>query len=144
MNDQWAIKGESIFRRRHPLAENTLRRIENGIRRYWGQWAEPFLVKLRGTRDRQLAASAIALVEPLILPYHGTAVCAGAFLFRCAILCRASSLSPCCCITFSNVACLGTLLGTLPHIHAGNCISSKQEVASSILARTTKLFLNYC
>lgn len=83
----WSIKGESIFRRRHPLAENTLRRIENGIRRYWGQWAEPFLVKLRGTRERQLAASAyplseplptisaggghLGLVEPFLVSYHG-------------------------------------------------------------------------
>ena len=83
----WSIKGKSIFGRRHPLTENTLRRIENGIRKYWGGWAEPFLVKLRGTKDRQLAATAyplsaplptisaggahLYLVEPFLVSYHG-------------------------------------------------------------------------
>ena len=83
----WSIKGESIFERRHPLAENTLRRIENGIRKYWGEWAEPFLVKLRGTKGYQLAASAyplsaplptisaggghLCLIEPFLVSYHG-------------------------------------------------------------------------
>jgi len=45
----WSIHGESIFNRRRALAPATLRRIEAGIRRYWGEWAEPFIVILRGT-----------------------------------------------------------------------------------------------
>lgn len=45
----WSIRGRSIHDRQKPLAEATLRRIESGIRRYWGEWAEPFLVVLRGT-----------------------------------------------------------------------------------------------
>ena len=61
----WSIPGESIFGRKKTLCENTMRRIEAGIKRYWGAWAEPFLVVLRGTEDRQLASSAIPLSSPL-------------------------------------------------------------------------------
>ncbi len=61
----WSIPGQSIFDRTHPLCANTLRRIEAGIRKYWGAWAEPFLVSLRGTQDAQLEASAISLKKPL-------------------------------------------------------------------------------
>lgn len=83
----WSIKGESIFNRKHPLAENTLRRIENGIRKYWGQWAEPFLILLRGTNEKQLNCTThqisepiptisaggvhIGLVRPFLTHYHG-------------------------------------------------------------------------
>lgn len=43
----WSIPGESIFTRKRPLKPNTLARIEAGIRKYWGSWAEPFIVVLR-------------------------------------------------------------------------------------------------
>ena len=45
----WSIPGKSIFNRKKPLAEATMKRIEIGIQRYWGEWAEPFIVHLRGT-----------------------------------------------------------------------------------------------
>lgn len=61
----WSIPGESIFDRKKPLCENTLRRIEAGIRKYWGAWAKPFLIVLRGSGDAQLEASAIPLSSPL-------------------------------------------------------------------------------
>lgn len=61
----WSIPGTSIFRRKKLLAPNTLRRIEAGIERFWGKWAEPFLVILRGTRDGQLKRTAISLENPL-------------------------------------------------------------------------------
>lgn len=61
----WTIPGESIFDRKKPLCENTLRRIEAGIRKYWGAWAEPFLIVLRGTKDDQIANSAVPLTAPL-------------------------------------------------------------------------------
>jgi len=61
----WSIPGESIFGRKKPLCKNTLRRIEAGIKRYWGAWAEPFLIVLRGTSDRQLASTAIPISAPL-------------------------------------------------------------------------------
>ena len=61
----WSIPGESIFDRKRPLCENTLRRIEAGIEKYWGEWAEPFLIVLRGTKEKQLESSAIPLSHPL-------------------------------------------------------------------------------
>lgn len=61
----WALPGTSIFRRDKPLAVNTLRRIEAGIRKFWGEWAEPFLIVLRGTRDGTLDKTAIRLDSPL-------------------------------------------------------------------------------
>lgn len=61
----WSIPGESIFDRKKPLCENTLRRIEAGIRKFWGGWAEPFLVVLRGTADQQIVSSAVPLTRPL-------------------------------------------------------------------------------
>jgi len=45
----WSIPGKSIFERKKPLAEATMRRIRIGIERYWGEAAAPFLVKFRGT-----------------------------------------------------------------------------------------------
>lgn len=45
----WSIPGEPIIGRRRPLRPATLARIEAGIRKYWGEFAEPFLVILRGT-----------------------------------------------------------------------------------------------
>ena len=44
----WSIPGESIFDRKKPLCTNTLRRIEAGIRKYWGAWSEPFIVEYYG------------------------------------------------------------------------------------------------
>ncbi|MBO4304639.1 MAG: DNA cytosine methyltransferase [Lentisphaeria bacterium] len=61
----WSIPGKSIFGRKKPLCPNTLRRIEAGIRKYWGQWAEPFLIVLRGTGEKQIDASAIPLSAPV-------------------------------------------------------------------------------
>ena len=61
----WSIPDKSIFARKKPLAENTIRRIESGIRKYWGDWAEAFLVILRGTKDSQCSASVRRLNEPL-------------------------------------------------------------------------------
>lgn len=41
----WSIPCPSIFERERPLAENTLRRIAEGIRRYVVECAEPFIVE---------------------------------------------------------------------------------------------------
>lgn len=64
----WSIKGQSIFNRKTPLKPNTLKRIENGIRKYWKDWAEPFLVLLRGTKPNQLDCTTHRLTEPLFIP----------------------------------------------------------------------------
>jgi len=58
----WAMKGESIFRRRRPLAPRTLDRIEAGLRKFGG---EPFVAVLRGTNMRQSGAWAKPMDEPL-------------------------------------------------------------------------------
>ena len=73
----WNIPGKSIFTRKKPLAENTLKRIEAGILKYWGEYAEPFLVILRGqstVRSINLPLPTVTgsgahygLIEPFIL-----------------------------------------------------------------------------
>ena len=77
----WSIPGESIFTRKRPLAPATLKRIEAGIQKYWGEWAEPFLVILRGTgttREINLPLPAITaggqhlgIVQPFLTKFHG-------------------------------------------------------------------------
>jgi DNA (cytosine-5)-methyltransferase 1 len=81
----WSVPGESIFNRKKPLVENTIRRIAAGIERYWGDYAEPFLAVLYGTgnvRSLNLPLPSVttsgthhALVTPLLKPfitrYHG-------------------------------------------------------------------------
>jgi DNA (cytosine-5)-methyltransferase 1 len=47
----WSIPCPSIFTRKRPLAEKTLRRIEIGLRKFCGPDAKPFIVKLRGTNN---------------------------------------------------------------------------------------------
>lgn len=45
----WSLEGESIFSRKKPLAEATMRRIIAGLERFGGPELQPFLVILRGT-----------------------------------------------------------------------------------------------
>ncbi len=47
----WDFPGESIFKRKKPLANATLARIAAGLRKYGGRNAEPFLVMLYGSND---------------------------------------------------------------------------------------------
>jgi DNA (cytosine-5)-methyltransferase 1 len=50
----WNLRGSSIFERERPLSPNTMRRIEEGIRRYCsGPLAEAFIVVLRNHADAQ-------------------------------------------------------------------------------------------
>lgn len=44
----WEIPGKSIFSRKKPLSENTMRRIEAGLKKFSGPEIEPFLIVLRG------------------------------------------------------------------------------------------------
>ncbi|MBU4317131.1 MAG: DNA cytosine methyltransferase [Proteobacteria bacterium] len=46
----WSLPCPSIFDRKKPLAENTLRRIAEGIRRYVIEAAEPFIVTYYGSK----------------------------------------------------------------------------------------------
>jgi len=70
----WNIHGRSIFNRKKPLAENTIKRIAAGIEKYWGDDAKAFLACLYGTgtaRTLDLPLPAVscvphyAVVEPV-------------------------------------------------------------------------------
>lgn len=50
----WAMPGQSIFNRKKPLSENTMRRIEAGLRKFGGPAAEPFLLMMRGSSNGHL------------------------------------------------------------------------------------------
>jgi DNA (cytosine-5)-methyltransferase 1 len=73
----WSIQGASIFDRKRPLAEATLRRIAAGIQKYWKDYAKPFLAVLYGTGGAHslgMPLSSVttsgahhALVEPFVL-----------------------------------------------------------------------------
>ncbi len=80
----WSIPGQSIFSRARPLAPATMSRIAAGIRRYWGEWAQPFLTAIDhtgGGLDRAYALdeplrtvtteNRFALVEPFLVPHYG-------------------------------------------------------------------------
>ncbi|WP_312921081.1 DNA cytosine methyltransferase [Stutzerimonas nitrititolerans] len=60
----WSLPCPSIFERKKPLAENTLRRIARGIQRYVIESAEPFLVSYYGTKEGKDLRSQ-ALDQPL-------------------------------------------------------------------------------
>lgn len=47
----WSNRGTSIFTRPNPLKPNTIARIAAGIRKFWGEWAEPFLLILRNNQN---------------------------------------------------------------------------------------------
>ncbi len=76
----WSIRGESIFDRKKPLCENTLRRIESGIRRYWGEMAEPFMIRYNGGDNRVHSvrepmpvidtSNRYGLVQPFFMVYN--------------------------------------------------------------------------
>jgi len=81
----WSIPGTSIFNRKRPLADSTLRRIaSSGIEKYWGEYAKPFISRFHGgkgfeKRNHTLnnplptldTSGRYALVEPLIMEYYG-------------------------------------------------------------------------
>ena len=83
----WNLKGKSIFDRKKALSPNTLKRIAAGLKIFGGEAAEPFLVILNGTTDRQINTTVRSadeplgpiagngshhgLVEPFLVNYHG-------------------------------------------------------------------------
>lgn len=75
----WSIKGESIFNRKRPLAENTLRRIWAGLMKYGGK---AFVIgQQSGAVARDIdqpiptvaGAGAISLIQPFIITTNWTA-----------------------------------------------------------------------
>ena len=76
----WSIPCPSIRNRKKPLAPATMRRIEYGIKKYWKDSAEPFLVILRGAStvrslDKPLPTVVTkqehCIVTPLLVEYYG-------------------------------------------------------------------------
>lgn len=74
----WSIAARSIFNRKKPLAENTLKRIARGIQRFVIDSADPFIVKCNHTtsRGKYDCFRGQGLDEPLqtITKTHGFAV----------------------------------------------------------------------
>ncbi|WP_421672250.1 DNA cytosine methyltransferase [Raoultella terrigena] len=74
----WSIAARSIFDRKRPLAENTLKRIARGIQRFVIDSADPFIVKCNHTttRGKYDCFRGQELDEPLqtITKTHGFAV----------------------------------------------------------------------
>ena len=74
----WSIPAPSIFGRKKPLAENTLRRIARGIQRFVIESASPFIVKCNHTttRGKYDCFRGQELYDPLqtITKTHGFAV----------------------------------------------------------------------
>lgn len=81
----WTLPCEPIENRKKPLSENTMERIKNGIRKYWGDHAEPFLVRYNGGTNRHHSihepvptldtSNRYGLVMPLIMEYYGNGKC---------------------------------------------------------------------
>ncbi|WP_439824571.1 DNA cytosine methyltransferase [Aeromonas caviae] len=82
----WSIPCPSIFERKRPLAENTLRRIAKGLERFVINAAEPFIVKCNHTSTRTVYDSfrgqgineplqtitqspGFAVVQPTLVPF---------------------------------------------------------------------------
>ncbi len=63
----WDDLGTLLQDRKKPLCENTLRRIEHGIRKHWGEWAEPYIAVLRG---RSMTRSIHAPIPTLTTGQH--------------------------------------------------------------------------
>ena len=74
----WSVPAPSIFDRKKPLAENTLKRIARGIQRFVIDNASPFIVKCNHTSNRTSydCFRGQALADPLqtITKTHGYAV----------------------------------------------------------------------
>ena len=81
----WSLPCQPIDERKKPLSPNTMRRIMNGIQKYWGEAAEPFLVRYNGGEHRYHSihepvptldcSNRYGLVEPLVMEYYGNGQC---------------------------------------------------------------------
>lgn len=78
----WNERGLSIFGRKKPLAENTLKRIAAGARKFWGLELEPFLVAMEhGGREQDIdkplptittaKGGAFGVAQPFLVPFYG-------------------------------------------------------------------------
>lgn len=81
----WDLPCGAIDDRQKPLSENTMRRILNGISKYWGEDAKPFLCRYNGGENRVHpidepvpvldTSNRYGLVRPLIAELRGKSGC---------------------------------------------------------------------
>jgi DNA (cytosine-5)-methyltransferase 1 len=64
----WSIPGTSIFDRKKPLADATIRRIAAGIEKYWKDYAQPFLAVLYGTSTAKPLDDPLSTIS--CIPHH--------------------------------------------------------------------------
>ena len=73
----WSLPCPPIEERRHPLCEATMRRIMQGVRKYWGNDAVPFITRYNGGDNRNHSVdSPMPTLDTsnryaLIVPYYG-------------------------------------------------------------------------
>lgn len=77
----WSIHCQLIKDRKKPLADATLKRIEYGIRKFWGDYAEPFIARLYGNSTAESIEKPLStiscsgahymLIQPFIIEYYG-------------------------------------------------------------------------
>jgi len=67
----WSDLGHSIFNRARPLADRTMARIAEGIRRYCGEYADVFLALLKGKRNIKLGHVPRGSTSPFLVPRYG-------------------------------------------------------------------------
>lgn len=80
---EWDIPCPSIFERERPLAENTLRRIARGIRRYVVESAAPFIIPMTHTQRGWRADSILEPVRTVTGAHRGElALCAPTLIQR--------------------------------------------------------------
>lgn len=73
----WSLPTQIIDERKKPLVENTMKRILRGIEKYWGPYAEPFLVRYNSGENRVHSlnepipvldtSNRYGLVQPLVM-----------------------------------------------------------------------------
>lgn len=81
----WSLPCEAIDDRKKPLVEATMKRILNGIEKYWGEAAVPFLARYNGGENRVHSigepvpvldtSNRYGLVQPLIAELRGKSGC---------------------------------------------------------------------
>lgn len=76
----WDIQGKSIFERKKPLSENTMRRIIAGLKKFSGKELEPFLVMLYKSSDASdidkplptiTTVPKVGLCQPFLIEFYG-------------------------------------------------------------------------
>jgi DNA (cytosine-5)-methyltransferase 1 len=81
----WSLPTRLVDSRKRPLSDNTMRRIMQGVEKYWGEYARPFITRYNGGVNRNHSidepmpvldtSNRYAIVEPLLMEYYGNGGC---------------------------------------------------------------------